>query len=285
MNNCGRLSSLVYLKNQNKLILCDSNECLLKVFNLATIVLKDFKHEQLKKPEEMCLGKNDDLFVSDHSNGDRILVFDANLNYLRCIKLKAMDIHKMKIDLTDNRNLLYLSDWRDNKIVVRYSENNKFKNVIDILGPTYMEFDKDFMYVMSEPIYTKNKTTGQIEGVQKKSNCIFLLNKTNYSQVRSISLDDWLVLGGLHFNKFSNIQTIAYELDKNKNINDFYLYIFKQDGNLIQKLDGEIEDGPHKELNIQEFVEAHKGEEVLFVDINDEFAFVCYKKMFDIFRI
>ena len=33
----------------------------------------------------------------------------------------------MKIDLTDNQYLLYISDRDDNKVVVRYSENHKFK--------------------------------------------------------------------------------------------------------------------------------------------------------------
>jgi hypothetical protein len=156
LSDSGGLTSVVYLNTQKKLIVSDNKNAALYILDTTSSngLFSTFKHKQLKKPEELCVGKDDQIFVSEHSNCDRILIFDANLNYLRQVKLKSMNISRMKIDLLDNQNLLYISDRRSNRVVVRYSENNKFKTTFDILRPEYIEFDVNYIYSLTSFIRT-----------------------------------------------------------------------------------------------------------------------------------
>ena len=112
LSSSGGLSSVVDLETGKKLIVSDCKKYALYVLNITENngLFDTFKHELIKKPGELCIGKDDQIFVSEHSSGNMIFVFDANLNYLRYIKLKPMYVDKMKIDLTDNQNLLYISD-------------------------------------------------------------------------------------------------------------------------------------------------------------------------------
>ena len=73
-----------------------------------------------------------------------------------------MNISRMKIDLTDNQNLLYISDWCANKVVVRYSENHRFKTTFDIMRPHEIEFDVNFIYITSFPDFSFNKSTDRV---------------------------------------------------------------------------------------------------------------------------
>ena len=147
----------------------------------------------------------------------------------------------MKIDLIDNQNLLYISDRCANKVVVRYSENHKFKTTFDILRPYFIEFDANYIYITSYPDFSISKSTNKVEGLQKKSNCIFLLNKNDFKTVRIISFD-WLGPEGLFIDKNSNILTVAAELDRGsmESSTNCFLYVTGPNGTLIQNI--EIED-------------------------------------------
>ena len=140
------LKSIIFLKSQKKFIVSDKNSGLLKIVIFYNFrMIEKFKHSHIKKPQELCLGRNDEIFVSDDSDGHKVVVFDSKLNYLRQFKLKPMNVSKMKIDLTDDSSLLYISDLYANKIIVRYSTCNKFKTIINIVRPEYMDFDENFL--------------------------------------------------------------------------------------------------------------------------------------------
>jgi hypothetical protein len=267
LSDSGGLTSVVYLKTLKKLIVNDYKNAALYILDTTSSIglFGTFKHELLKKPEELCVGKDDQIFVSEHSNGDRILIFDANLNYLRQIKLKPMNVSKMKIDLLVNQNLLHISDRRSNRVVVRYSENNKFKTTIDILRPEYIEFDVNYIYITSYPDFTHNGRTGEIEGLQKKSNCIFLLNKSDFRTVRFVPFDDWLGPEGLFIDKNSNILTVAAVLDRQlmKSSSSKYIHVIAANGTLAEKI--EIEDYDDDDYN-----------EIYC--IVDKYIFICKKK-------
>ena len=81
----------------------------------------------------------------------------------------------MKIDLKDNQNLLYISDRRAIDIVVRYSENHKFKTTLDILRPNDIEFDVNYIYITSYPDFSRNKSTYRVHGLQKKIKLYFFV--------------------------------------------------------------------------------------------------------------
>ena len=236
------LNSVAYLETQKKLLVSDYAKSALYILSITKNIgffdiFDTFEHELLKKPGKLCIGKDDQIFVSEHSNRDRILVFDSNLIYLRQIKLKQMNISKMKIDLTDNQNLLYITDRCANKVVVRYSENHKFKTTFDILRPDFIEFDVNYIYITSYPDFSINKTTDEVHGLQKKSNCIFVLNKNDLKTVRIISLDDWLGPIGLFFDKNSNILTVAAVLDRHsmRISSNQFLHEISPNGTLVEK--------------------------------------------------
>ena len=269
------LNSLIYLEKLDKLIICDKTKCELKIIlSFGNFKYQPeihvFKHEYIKKPRELCLGNNNDIFISEHLNDDRILVFDVNLHYIRQIRMKSMFVDKMKIDLSDNQYLLYISDWSDNKIIVRFSENGRFKCVINITGPTYVEFDSYFLYVTSFPIFSRNRATDIVEGVQKNSNCIFILNKSNYDVVKKISFDNWLGPEGLYLNNDFNIFTTAskFNRDKKESSDFFYLYEVTLDGSVVRKF--KFED--------------NSDEETRYTYICDRYVFVCYETHLNIYR-
>ena len=236
------LNSVAYLETQKKLLVSDYAKSALFILSITKNIgffdiFDTFEHELLKKPGKLCIGKDDQIFVSEHSNRDRILVFDSNLIYLRQIKLKQMNISKMKIDLTDNQNLLYITDRCANKVVVRYSENHKFKTTFDILRPDFIEFDVNYIYITSYPDFSINKTTDEVHGLQKKSNCIFMLNKNDFKNVRTFSFDDWFAPVGLFINKNSNILTVADELDRHsmRISSNQFLHEISPNGTLVEK--------------------------------------------------
>jgi hypothetical protein len=238
----GKLESIVLVKSQNKLIISDKNGGSLKIIDLDSYSIDLFKNENIKKPSAMCIGKNDELFVSDHSKFDKILVFDtSNKSYLRQFKIKPMFVSNMKIDLLDEQNLLYLSDTGDDKIVVRFSETHKFKTIINITRPNFMEFSEEFMYVSSQPNFNLNKRARRLEGLQKGSNCIFILNKKTYEIVKRVAFENWLVPFGLKLDENFNIYTTASELSETRIVSENpFLYIINSNGELVEKIEIEV---------------------------------------------
>ena len=266
----GKLESIALLKNQNKLILSDKNGGLLKIIDLDSYSIDSFKNANIKKPAALCIGKNDVLFVSDHAKFDKILVFDTiNMNYLRQFKIKPMFVSNMKIDLLNEQNLLYLSDTGDDKIVVRFSETDKFKTIINIMKPNFMEFSEEFMYVTSQPDFNLNKKARRLEGLQKGSNCIFILNKKNYEIVKKITFENWLVPFGLHLDKNLNILTTASELSETRIVSENpFLYFINSSGELVQKT--EIEIGLKRPCSIS---------------FHDNYFFICDDTILSLFEI
>ena len=180
--------------------------------------------------------------MSDHSSFDKIIVFDStNMIYLRQFKIKPMFVSNMKIDLFDEQHLLYLSDNSDDKIVVHYSETDKFKNVIKIMKPNFLELNKDFLFVTSQPSFNLNKKARRLEGLQKGSNCVFILNKSNYEIIKRITFENWLVPFGIQLDENSNILTTASQLSETRIVSDNpYLYIINLDGDLLQKIEIDV---------------------------------------------
>ena len=195
------------------------------------------------------------------------------MNYLRESKLKPMDISSMKIDLTNSQNLLYISDRFDDNVVVRYSRNKmSFKCTIDILRPDDIVIDENHVYITSFPNYTISKSTNQVHGLQKNSNCVFVLNKTNYSIERVISFNDWLTPQGLFVDENSNLLTTAFELDRfdMTSSDNLFLRLIDSDGGLLDK--NEVREQLH-------------GECRKMICFSDEFMFICYEKHLDLYRI
>ena len=269
-SSSGRLESIAFLKNQNKLVLSDKNEGVLKIVDLDSCFVDNFKHAHIKKPSALCIGKNNELYISEHSKGNhRVLVFDENLNYLKQMSLKPMYVTSIKIDLFDEQNLLYITDNSDDKIVVRYTEIDRFKEAIKVLKPSFIEFSKDFIFVISYPSFNLNKKARRLEGFQKGSNCIFVINKSDQEIVRRICFDNWLIQPGLCLDEELNITTIAFELSETRILStSTYLYIISLNGDLVQKI--EIDAGVGKPSSICFF--------------NDSFSF-CDEKTLNIFQI
>ena len=241
-SNSADLTSFVYLPSVNKFIICDEKNSVLNMLNfsdscVSLISHKKLQNDHLKKPTHLCAGKNDEIFVSEHSNGDRIFVFDSNLKYLRHCKIKPMFISKMKIDLTNHQNLLYISVVEDNKVSVLNSENFECKTDLEIMRPNYIEFDVNFIYITSYPSFKTNFKTGQIEALQKKCNCISVLQKNNYGIISVINFDNWFIPRGLYVGKNGYIYTRAAVLDQNRIQIGEFLYIMARDGTLIQKIE------------------------------------------------
>ena len=116
-----------------------------------------------------------------------------------------------------------------------------------------MDFDENFLYVTSFPNFTINGKNHRVEGIQKKSNCIFVLNKTKYDVLRTIKFEDWLGPEGLFLDKFFNILTVIDKLNIDKTLGERRLYI----KNL--KLQGSVQ-----------LVEFDKHEELLVYNDDDE---------------
>ena len=240
------LSSYVYLESQNKFIVCDKKNSVLHILffdkTLGRIYpYESFEHLCLLKPKHLCAGNFDQIFVSEHSNGNKIVIFSLhfqNFEYHDEINLKQINIDQMKMDLTDNRNLLYISDMSANKVFVvnskrKHNHKHEFNTDIDIFRPNYIEFDVNFIYITSYISYSEISE----DVIESKYNSISVLNKTNYELVRIIHFDDWFMPIGLYIDKNRNIFTRATVFrSKNENINGQYLFIIASDGTLIRKI-------------------------------------------------
>ena len=101
----------MYLKKEEKIIITNWEASCLFIFNPNNGSIQTFKHELIKSPIAICLGKNDDLFISEHSSNRKILVFDADMNYRRQFNLKQeYSLCDMIIDvLTKQNNKLYIT--------------------------------------------------------------------------------------------------------------------------------------------------------------------------------
>ena len=266
--NIETVHSIVYLKNQDKFIFSDNNEGSLKtVTNIlgTNTLIQAFKDSHLEKPLQLCVGRNDELFVGDQN---KIVVFDSNLTFLRIFKTNLANDYKMKVDLTDRRSLLYISDFIAGEIVVRLSNYNKIENKINILRPEYMDFDENFLYVTSYPIYQLRKQETQVSSIQKRSNCIFVLNKFNYEVVRTIKSAFWLGPQGLFIDQCSNIFTVVSQLECG--------YILSRNKCLC------INDSQHDDsMQFVEFFEDESKDITYF--INENIFIVCYGSSLDIY--
>jgi hypothetical protein len=76
-----------------------------------------------------------------------------------------------------------------------------------------------------------------------EDNCVFITAKRNPLDKKSIKLDDWCQLSGLHVDQYDHIHTIAYKLDSSRTQSDFpYLFIIHMNGDRLREL-------PIKNLN------------------------------------
>ena len=100
--------------------------------------------------------------------------------------------------------------------------------------------------------------------MQKKSNCIFLLNKINFKTVRIISFDDWLAPTGLFIDKNSNILAVAPELDRHyMEVFDTFIHVITPNGRLVQKIEIEQDLNDFDDQRIRDCC------------IIDKFVFIC----------
>ena len=262
------VNSVVYLKYQDKFIFSDKDGCSLKIVTniLGTNpLIQAFKDPHLEKPLQLCLGRNDQILVGDQN---KIVVFDSNFTFLRIIKINLADDYKMKVDLTDHKSLLYISDINASEIAVILSHQNKIRNKICITRPEHMDFDENFLYVTSYPILHLNKKSKQVGSIQSKSNCIFVLNKFNYDVVRTIKSDNWLGPKGLFIDQFSNILTVVDHLyNDRKLIGNKYLWI----NNLKQ------------EKNVQWFKVCENDCDINSYFISDTIFIICYNSHLNLY--
>ena len=230
--------SVVHLKNENKVIACDFNGAALYSLNMNNESIEKFEHYLITEPSGLCVGKNDELFVSECLINN-ILVFDSNLNFLRqfLIQEKLREALKMQIDLIDRKNLLYISHKNHNKITVWNSQRGYLINTIKLDAPSSMEFDDEFLYVVSYTEWDRDDNLGKLINIRSGSNCIFILKKANYETVNEIKLNNWLQPFGLWLNKCKNIITTVYEIDENNIISkDRYLYSVNKKGVILNKI-------------------------------------------------
>ena len=230
--------SVVHLKRENKVISCDFNGAALYILNMNNEKIEKFEHYLITEPSGLAVGRNDELFVSECLLNN-ILVFDSNMNFLKQfpIQEKLREALKMQIDLIDKKNLLYISHKNHNKITVWNSQRGNLVNSIKLDAPSSMEFNDEFLYVVSYTEWDSVNNFGKLINIRSGSNCIFVLKKSNYEMVNKIKLDNWLQPFGLFLNKCSNIITTVYEMDDNNMISsDRFLYSIDQNGILLHKI-------------------------------------------------
>jgi hypothetical protein len=236
INDAKEMLSLAYLKN--KVVACDFNAASLHFLSLDTWSIDTFEDVLIKEPSGLCVGKNDELFIAECSINN-VIVYDHKLNFLRQLNTqeKLREALKMKIDLIETKNLLYISHKNHDKITVWNSQRGNLVDTIKIKAPSCMEFSQDFLYVLSYTEWDRDEQTGKLVNLQKDTNCIFILDKFNYETVDKIMFDYWLQPFGLYLDKNINIITTAYELNENNEVsNDRFLYVISQTGDLLNKI-------------------------------------------------
>ena len=135
-----------------------------------------------------------------------------------------------------------------------------------------MDFDENFLYVTSYPDFSINGSNHRVEGVQKKSNCIFVLNKTKYDVVRTIKFEDFLGPEELFLDKFDNIMTVIDELNTDKTLGETFLCItnLKNEGS---------------SQYIPVLVNDDDEEKIISYLITENIFIICYEKFIGIFRL
>ena len=100
---------------------------------------------------------------------------------------------------------IYIADWLNNQISV--FDDAKRRNgaffIRPVDSPLFMDFDKDYVYVVSKTKYTLDEY-GMLEKFRKGSNCIFKIDKKKHLTHSKIALDDWLAPSGIYLDSKGN---------------------------------------------------------------------------------
>ena len=201
--------------------------------------MKTFKHDLIKRPHAICLGLNDELFITEYSGDDKILIFDKEMKFKREFNIvKDLEVENIFIDLKSKDKRLYITDKDNNQITVWKSENGDYITTIKIDSPGHIEFNENSVFVTSITDVDGNEETRKLNKIESGSNCIFELNKSNYEIINKIAFDNWIQPWGLCLDENSNIITTAFQLNENQIISEErYLYIIDRNKSILSKID------------------------------------------------
>ncbi len=213
--------------------------------SLKTDHIGTFKHDKMKRPYALCVDDKNQIYVSVnqdvsdcHDPDYKILVFDAQMKFLREFSSNADNISDMKIDNGSGKSLIYISDYLNNKIIVLESETGTFVRAIKIDAPCEMQFSDDKLHVISQTMFSVT-TEGKLDKILKGSNCIFMLNKITLEIMGRILLQNLLQPTGLCLdsNNF-NVITTGYDVDDDHIVSKTpFLFIIDQKGVILTKVE------------------------------------------------
>ena len=241
------LFNISYLKKEDTIVANCVRESTLHIMNLNTNSISDYKYSKISNAGMMCVGKNDDLFVSESYPHKKIYVFNSKMRLKEQIYVDSkLTIGKMKVDFTDSEYPLYMSHTEENKISVWNTESSKLLRTIDIDEPLFVEFTKDYIYVTSMTNYDYGKSK-ELTRIKSGTNGICILNKLSAEFIKTISFDNWLQPFGLYIDANCNLITVAKEIDEKKRIlENRFVYILSETGLLSHKI--EIKMGPTNDI-------------------------------------
>ena len=175
----------------------------------------------------------------DNLDSTKIIVLDQDMNYQDEFDSKLLKVSNIAFDRYDRR--IYIADWLNNQISVfddaKRHNGPFFTGPVD--SPLFMDFDKDYVYVVSRTEYTLYDYS-TLHKLRKGSNCIFRIDKKNHLKHSKIALDDWLAPAGIYLDSKGNIITTALKVDKkdtNAIYTNRYLFILNQAGEKLREIE------------------------------------------------
>ena len=223
------LFTMTYLKSKRKIVITDYMDKSLKVVDInGKFHEQILQLDKIQKPWAINSNSKNEIFVSDfEENG--IIKLDSNFKFNCKIGEKIIrNACYMALD-PDNEDVMYITHYIDNKVTVWDTSSNKLISSFEIDSPEYIQIKKNKIYLSSRTEVELVEDSREFKRFKRGSNCIFILNKSNYSLIHAIRINEWLDPRGLVVDENNNILTTAFKLTENNIRSDWRsLYIISE---------------------------------------------------------
>ncbi len=227
--NNDNVPRMAYLNNKNQILMIDSVKKVLLMCNTNGSFDINFKLKHLlDSPVTICTNSKNEIFIGDSK---KVVVFDSSITSLRKFNIR----YKAPVDMTfdeDSQNL-FIANRNIGMITVLNNLNGECNGEFSIEKPYSVRVNLKYLFVLTNE-------DNEINSKNKLMNGIFIFNKSNFSVVKIIKLEEWKDPKGLYLDRDCNILTTAFEIKENKISETRYFYIFDFNGNFIHKKGSDI---------------------------------------------
>lgn len=237
---------MVYLMQKNEILITDLHDKCIYVIDTDGVLINVIKPKDslnkhiLKEPMAITLLNNKNIAIYDRLMG-KILIFNEKFEILN--EIQGLECADFIIADSSNSSCLYVSEMdlfcnnEKDRIYLYDTESRQIVKQLKIIKPWDLKCYANKLYLTSWSFLRYiDEVERIVHDINVGNNCIYIVDKSTLSIIKTIKLKDFVLPHGLHIDQNQHIWTLAFKLEKNNIRSEYrYLLIIDEDGHILKE--------------------------------------------------